>query len=86
MVTQARTRKPGMTNDGYPRRVPFPQREQNGYQSRFNYMPVLRFEGDRDRIYDSLQMGALVNLLITDQRQYRDQQPCNDVIINPCTR
>jgi len=30
-------------------------------------------------------MGALVNLLITDQRQYRDQQPCNDVVINPCT-
>jgi alkaline phosphatase D len=76
--------KPGETNDDYPRRVPFPQREQNGYQSRFNYMPVLRFEGDRNRIYDSLQMGALVNLLITDQRQYRDAQPCNDKIITPC--
>jgi alkaline phosphatase D len=72
------------TNDGYPRRVPFAQREQNGYQSRFNYMPVLRFEGDRNRIYDQLQMGALVDLLITDQRQYRDQQPCNDAIIVPC--
>jgi alkaline phosphatase D len=76
--------KAGMTNDDYPRRVPFPEREQNGYQARFNYMPVLRFEGDRNRIYDSLQMGALVNLLITDQRQYRDAQPCNDKIINPC--
>jgi alkaline phosphatase D len=74
----------GMTNDDFPRRVPFPEREQNGYQARFNYMPVLRFEGDRTRIYDSLQMGALVNLLITDQRQYRDAQPCNDKIIQPC--
>jgi alkaline phosphatase D len=76
--------KAGQTNDGYPRRVPFPEREQNGYQARFNYMPVLRFEGDRNRIYDQLQMGALVDLLITDQRQYRDQQPCNDQIIFPC--
>jgi alkaline phosphatase D len=74
----------GKTNDGFDRRVPFAQREQYGYQARFNYMPVLRFEGDRDRIYDSLRMGALVNLLITDQRQYRDQQPCHDQIINPC--
>ena len=29
-------------------------------------------------------MGALVDLLITDQRQYRDAQPCNDKIIYPC--
>ena len=76
--------QPNTTNDGYPRRVPFAQREQNGYQARFNYMPVLRFEGDRNRIYDQLQMGALVDLLITDQRQYRDQQPCGDPVIVPC--
>ena len=44
-----------MTNDGFPRRVPFPEREHNGYQARFNYMPVQRFEGDRNRIYDSFQ-------------------------------
>jgi alkaline phosphatase D len=74
----------GKTNDGYPRRVPFPEREQNGYQARFNYMPVLRFQGDRNRIYDALSMGALVDLIITDQRQYRDQQPCNDVTALPC--
>ena len=76
--------EPGKTNDGFVRRVPFPEREQNGYQARFNYMPVLRFEGDRNRIYDQLQMGGLVDLLITDQRQYRDQQPCNDDVIFPC--
>jgi alkaline phosphatase D len=75
---------PGETNDGYPRRVPFPEREQNGYRARFNYMPVIRFEGDRNRIYDAFSLGGLVDLLITDQRQYRDQQPCNDVIALPC--
>jgi alkaline phosphatase D len=74
----------GMTNDHYPRRVPFQQREQNGYQARFNYMPVLRFPGDPNRIYDTFGMGGLVDLIITDQRQYRDPQPCNDQIIFPC--
>jgi len=76
--------QPGTTNDGYPRRVPFLEREQNGYRARFNNMPVLRFEGDRNRIYDDFRLGSLVDLLITDQRQYRDQQPCNDQIIAPC--
>jgi alkaline phosphatase D len=76
--------KPNTTNDNFPRRVPFPQREQNGYQARFNYMPVIRFEGDRDRIYDAVSLGGLVDLVLTDQRQYRDQQPCNDVTALPC--
>ena len=76
--------KPNTTNDGFPRRVPFPQRELNGYQARFNYMPVIRFEGDRDRIYDALSLGGLVDLVLTDERQYRDQQPCNDVTALPC--
>ena len=79
-------RSAGHDQQRLPAPRPVPGARANGYQACFNYMPMLRFEGDRDRIYDSLRMGKLVNLLITDQRQYRDQQPCNDVIINPCPR
>jgi alkaline phosphatase D len=62
----------------YPRRVPFGQREINGHQAFFNYMPRARFKGDRDRIYEEFRLGKLVDLLLTDERQYRDRQPCND--------
>ncbi len=62
----------------YPRRVPFAQREANGHQSFFNYMPRSRFKGDRDRVYEEYRLGKLVDLLMTDERQYRDRQPCDD--------
>jgi alkaline phosphatase D len=62
----------------YPRRVPFPQREANGHQSFFNYMPRSRYKGDRNRIYEEYRLGKLVDILMTDERQYRDRQPCND--------
>jgi alkaline phosphatase D len=62
----------------YPRRVPFAQREANGHQAFFNYMPRARFKGDRNRIFEEYRLGGLVDLFLTDERQYRDRQPCND--------
>ena len=70
----------------YPRRVPFAEREANGHRAFFNYMPRSRFKGDRNRIFEEYRLGKLVDLLLTDERQYRDRQPCNDVQITPpCT-
>jgi alkaline phosphatase D len=69
----------------YPRRVPFAQREANGHQAFFNYMPRSRFKGDRDRVYEEYRLGKLVDILMTDERQYRDRQPCNDEQLKSCT-
>src|SRR3954447_22581705 len=76
--------QPGLTNNGHPRRVSIQERRANAYQAYFNYMPRLRFDGDRDRIYEDIRIGKLVDLILTDERQYRDQQPCNDAQITPC--
>jgi alkaline phosphatase D len=75
---------PNKTNKGVPRRVSYLQRKANGYRAFFNHMPRARFKGDRDRIYEDYRLGALVDLLLTDERQYRDQQPCNDAILTGC--
>jgi alkaline phosphatase D len=76
---------PTKTNQGMPRRVTFEQRRQHGYRAFFDYMPRLRFKGDRNRIYEDYRIGSLVDLMLTDERQYRDQQPCNDAILQGCT-
>jgi alkaline phosphatase D len=68
----------------YPRRVPFGQREINGHRAFFNYMPRSRFKGDRDRIFEEYRLGKLVDILLTDERQYRDRQPCDDAQLSPC--
>ena len=47
-------------------------------------MPRYRYLGDRSRIYEYYRLGSLVDLILTDERQYRDQQPCNDQILVPC--
>lgn len=76
---------PNKTNlKDLPRRVSYAQRRANGYRAFFNYMPRMRFKGDRDRIYEDYRLGGAVDLMLTDQRQYRDQQPCNDAILADC--
>ena len=68
----------------YPRRVPFAQREANGQRAFFNYQPRARFKGDRDRVFEEYRLGKLVDILMTDERQYRDRQPCNDEQLAGC--
>ena len=41
-------------------------------------------KSDRNRIYGSYRLGSLAEIFLTDQRQYRDVQPCNDPILEPC--
>ena len=76
---------PNKTNlQNYPRRVSYLQRKANGYKAFFEHNPRLRFKGDRNRIYEDYRLGKLVDLILTDQRQYREQQPCNDAILAAC--
>jgi alkaline phosphatase D len=67
-----------------PRRVPFPQRRRNGYQAFFEAMPRMQQKGDPDRIYGSIRLGQMAELYLTDSRQYRSQQPCDDVELTAC--
>ncbi len=72
-------------------RIPFLKRRKNGYRAYFEHMPFApaghRKPGDRFRIYRSIKLGQTAELLLLDQRQYRDEQPCGDTIppTPPCT-
>jgi alkaline phosphatase D len=73
------------TEDGdTPRRVSFQQRRRNGYQAFFEAMPRIQQKGDPDRIYGSIRLGKMAELYLTDSRQYRSQQPCDDVELTAC--
>jgi alkaline phosphatase D len=69
-------------NNTYPRRVPFAQREANGYKAFFEAMPRQGF--GPHVVFGSLPLGRQVELILTDQRRYRDPQPCNDALLTPC--
>ena len=76
---------PNLENDNeYPRRVPFGERRKNGYKAFFEAMPRMQAKGDKSKIYGSIKLGGLAELFLTDQRQYRDPQPCEDVLLTPC--
>jgi alkaline phosphatase D len=70
-------------NNKYARRVPFLTRRKNGYKAFFEAMPMLEPKGDR--LYGSIRLGNMAELFITDERQYRDPQPCNDVQLQNCS-
>jgi alkaline phosphatase D len=69
-------------NNSYPRRVPFLQRRRNGYKAFFEAMPRQRF--GPHIVFGSMRLGKQVELILTDQRRYRDPQPCNDALLTPC--
>lgn len=64
------------------RRIPYLERRKNAYQVYFEQFPQRRIDGDRN--YRHARLGGLVDLLMLDERQYRDKQPCNDRQIVPC--
>src|SRR3954447_1469260 len=70
------------TNNTYARRVPFATRKKNAYKAFFEAMPMLAPKGNR--LYGSIRLGKLAELFITDERQYRDPQPCNDAQLQNC--
>lgn len=71
-------------NNETPRRVPYLERRKNGYKAFFESMPRIRYKGDKNRIYGQMRLGGLAELFLTDQRQYRDLQPCDDVLLAGC--
>jgi alkaline phosphatase D len=73
---------PTLENSGYPRRVPFAERRKNGYKAHFEAMP--RIAPKNNIIYGSVRLGKMVELFVTDQRQYRDPQPCQDALLTSC--
>ncbi len=73
-----------LENSGYPRRVPFAQRRTNAYRAFFEAMPRIPHSGDPNRMYGSMRVGNMAELFLTDERQYRDPQPCHDVMLTPC--
>jgi alkaline phosphatase D len=75
---------PTLENNDAPRRVPFGERRTNGYKAFFEAMPRMQHKGDPNAIYGSVKLGGMVELFLTDQRQYRDPQPCNDVQLQGC--
>jgi alkaline phosphatase D len=75
---------PALENSGYPRRVPFPQRRANAYRAFFEAMPRIQRKDNPDRIYGSIRLGKMAELFLTDERQYRDPQPCMDVQFTSC--
>ncbi len=42
------------------------------------------FPTGKSRIYRALRFGDNVDLVMLDQRQYRDDQPCGDATVPPC--
>jgi len=75
---------PNFDNTMTPRRTPFTKRRANGYRAFFESMPRLQNKKSRNSIYGSLKFGGTAELFLTDQRQYRDPQPCGDKLLAPC--
>jgi alkaline phosphatase D len=57
-------------------------RKANGYKAFFEAMPVL--QSGKSRLYRALRFGKNIDLLMLDQRQYRDDQPCGDAVAPAC--
>jgi alkaline phosphatase D len=73
----------GADDGGLTLRADFSRaRREASYRAFFESMPV--FPRGRSRIYRTQQHGRTVELLMLDQRQYRDDQPCHDRIAHPC--
>jgi alkaline phosphatase D len=72
---------PGTTET---RRIPYAQRRENAYAAWFEHMPTERFAEDSDRIYRRVRLGGLAEILMLDQRRFRDDQACDDTPAVPC--
>jgi alkaline phosphatase D len=59
-------------------------RRDVAYRAFFESMPTYGAKGPRSsRIYRGMRFGRTVDLLMLDQRQYRDDQPCGDLQVGP---
>jgi len=70
------------------RRGPFEQRRRAAYDAYYEYMPFMPVTGDPEKghdLYRRLPLGANAELFLLDERQYRDDQPCDDQFFVPCS-
>lgn len=56
----------------------FQEKKSAAWHAWFERMPVPRYGGDMTRTYRSLKLGRTVELFAIDNRQYKDDQPCDD--------
>jgi alkaline phosphatase D len=70
---------------GLPPELEFSRaRQAAAYRAFFDSMPTYGAKGPgNNRIYRSMRFGRTVDLLLLDQRQYRDDQPCGDAQLGP---
>ncbi len=70
---------------GLPRGERYRQRRRvAAYRAFFEHMPHFTAPGGRNRLYRTLRFGKHVDLVMLDERQYRDDQPCGDAVAPPC--
>ena len=65
-------------------RVPFLERRANGYRAFDEFQPQQFVGRGTSRTYRSFRIGRTAELFLLDERQYRDDQPCNDAFFTPC--
>lgn len=73
-----------VTNDysGVPMKISNPKRLNDAYRVYFEYVPLR--EQEENKIYRSFKIGSLIDLFMTDGRQYRDEKACgNSPSLNP---
>ena len=56
----------------------FQEKKSAAWHTWFERMPVPRYADDMTRTYRSLRLGKTVELFAIDNRQYKDDQPCDD--------
>jgi alkaline phosphatase D len=67
---------------GLPAAKHFSQaRKKAARKAFFENMPAFT---NGERLYRKLSFGSVVDLIVTDQRTYRDNQPCDDAVVAPC--
>ena len=59
-------------------------RRRAGYKAFFEHMPHYAAPLGTNRNYRTQRFGKNVELIMLDERQYRDNQPCNDAVASPC--
>jgi alkaline phosphatase D len=66
----------GASSPSRARRIPYEERKRQAYLAFFEWMPRFRLAEERSRVYGSVPLGGLAELLLIDTRQYRDPPPC----------
>jgi alkaline phosphatase D len=73
------------SNGGLPPQKRYSRKRRTAAEKAFfENQPLYGGGGTKRRVYRGLRFGKTVDLIVMDQRQYRDNQPCNDAVAPPC--